>query len=107
MVNHNQENSAPELIAQSQHKIKSKQTNSISYILYELLLTATNARIVLLTGTPIINYPNEVGVLFNILRGHIKTWTFPCVVKTKQKVNKETILEIFKKRWGRVDPNTK
>ena len=35
---------------------------------------------------PIINYPNEVGVLFNILRGHIKTWTFPCVVKTKQKV---------------------
>ncbi len=79
------------------NKIKSKQTNSISYILYELLLTATNARIVLLTGTPIINYPNEVGVLFNILRGHIKTWTFPCVVKTKQKVNKEAILEIFNK----------
>jgi hypothetical protein len=30
----------------------------------------------LLTGTPIINYPNEIGVLFNILRGTIPTWTF-------------------------------
>ena len=35
---------------------------------------AENAKIVLLSGTPIINYPNEIGVMFNILRGFIKTW---------------------------------
>ena len=37
--------------------------------LYEMLLIAKNARIVLLTGTPIVNYPHEFAILFNILRG--------------------------------------
>lgn len=32
---------------------------AMSLILYEMLLTAQNARIILLTGTPMINYPNE------------------------------------------------
>ena len=36
---------------------------SISYMLYEYLMDAKNARIILLTGTPIINYPNEIAVL--------------------------------------------
>lgn len=36
--------------------------------------TAQNAKVVLLTGTPIINYPNEIAVLFNILQGVIKNW---------------------------------
>jgi hypothetical protein len=48
----------------------------ISTKLYHYLMSAQNAKIVLLTGTPIINYPNEFGILFNILRGYIKTWTF-------------------------------
>jgi len=42
-------------------------------------MNASNARIVLLSGTPIINYPNEIGILYNILRGYIKTWTIPAV----------------------------
>ena len=48
-----------------------------STILYDQLMSAKNCKIVLLTGTPIINYPNELGVLFNILRGYIKTWHIP------------------------------
>ncbi len=55
---------------------KIKTPSSISYKLYDYLMNASNARIILLTGTPIINYPNEVAVLFNILRGYIKTWKF-------------------------------
>jgi SNF2 family DNA or RNA helicase len=74
---------------------KIKQPSSISYKLYDYLMKAKNARIVLLTGTPIINYPNEIGILFNILRGSIKTWSFPVTVKTGDKVNKEQILKIF------------
>ena len=50
--------------------------NFISTKLYHYLMSAQNSKIVLLTGTPIINYPNEFGILFNILRGYIKTWTF-------------------------------
>lgn len=76
---------------------KIKKPKSISYILYDLLMKATDVRIVLLSGTPIINYPNEIGIMYNILRGYIKTWVFHLNVKTTQKINKETILEIFDK----------
>ena len=76
---------------------KIDKPNSISYILYDNLMKATNARIVLLTGTPIINYPNEIGILYNILRGYIKTWTIPLNVKTNKKINRDTILSMFDK----------
>jgi hypothetical protein len=76
---------------------KIKKPDSIAYVLYDYLMKATNARIVLLSGTPIINYPNEIGVLFNILRGYIKTWTFPVQVQTNKKVNTDTILEMLDK----------
>jgi hypothetical protein len=76
---------------------KERVSQSLSLILYELLMGASNARIVLLSGTPIINYPNEVAILFNMLRGYIKTWEFPLDVKGGQKVTKESLQEIFKK----------
>jgi hypothetical protein len=76
---------------------KIRSPNSIAYKLYNYLMKASNARIVLLTGTPIINYPNEIGILYNILRGYIKTWTFPLNVKTTTKINRDTILEMFEK----------
>ena len=70
--------------------------------LYEFLLRAENCRIILLTGTPIINYPNEIGILFNILRGYIKTWQIPIIDKSKEasrgapvKLSKETVLSFF------------
>jgi hypothetical protein len=63
--------------------------------LYEMLLSAKNARIVLLSGTPVINYPNEFGILFNILRGYIKTWKFPLVINTSKKIDKQSLQEIL------------
>jgi hypothetical protein len=65
--------------------------------LYEFLLRAVNCRVILLTGTPIINYPNEIGILFNILRGYIKTWNLPLNIETSQKINKDKLQEIFSK----------
>ena len=72
---------------------------SISYRLYEYLMSATNARIVLLSGTPIINYPNEIGILFNILRGYIKTWMFPVKLtgEGKEKPSRENIVNWFER----------
>jgi len=67
----------------------------LSVKLYEYLLSAKNARIVLLSGTPVINYPNEFGILFNILRGYIKTWEFPLDVKTSKKIDKNTLQEML------------
>jgi len=77
------------------NKIKSK--DSISFILYDYLMKAENAKIVLLTGTPIINYPNEIGILFNILRGYIKSWTMTLNVKTSEKINTDSIINILDK----------
>ena len=59
--------------------------------LYYMLLRAKNSRIVLLSGTPVINYPNEFAILFNILRGYIKTWKIPIVVKTQNKIDKQAL----------------
>jgi len=67
----------------------------LSTKLYEYLMSAKNARVVLLTGTPIINYPNEFGILFNILRGYIKTWHFPLNVKTTNKIDRDTLREML------------
>ena len=53
--------------------------------LYEYLMSAENCKIVFLTGTPIINYPNEIAILFNMLRGYIKTYYFPIRTSKKSK----------------------
>jgi hypothetical protein len=63
--------------------------------LYEYLMGAKNAKIILLSGTPIINYPNEFGILFNILRGYIKTWKFPLDVKTSKKIDRISLYEML------------
>ncbi len=72
-------------------------SKSLSLILYYQLLRAVNCRVILLSGTPIINYPNEIGILFNILRGYIKTWEIPLDVKSKNKVDTKYLTELFAK----------
>jgi hypothetical protein len=60
-------------------------------------MSATNVKVIFLSGTPIINYPNEIAIMFNMLRGFIKTWTFNVRVTTANKINKEEILKWFDK----------
>ena len=86
------------------NKIRVK--NSISYILYDYIMSAQNARIILLTGTPIINYPKEIAILFNMLRGYIKTWTMTVNLKEGAtniaKISTDTILDVFQENNFRV-----
>lgn len=80
------------------NKLGKKLLNTNSLILYKMLLDAENCKIVLLTGTPIINYPNEIGVLFNILKGYIKTWNFQIRFPDsipKEKQTTEHIMTLF------------
>jgi hypothetical protein len=60
-------------------KPKSRKHVPMAINIYKDLMSATNVRIVLLSGTPIINYPNEIAVLFNILRGFINAYEFNLV----------------------------
>lgn len=70
----------------------------LSTRLYNYIMEAKNAKIVLLTGTPIINYPNELGILFNMLRGKIKTWSLKLNIESSKKVSQETLYELFKSK---------
>jgi hypothetical protein len=60
-------------------------------------MDATNAKIILLTGTPIINYPHEIGILFNILRGYIKTWSTSVITTTTDKITRDYMMDLFTK----------
>ena len=69
---------------------KLKRKSALSLTLYDLLMRAENAKIILLTGTPIINYPNEIAIAMNILRGYIETLIFKLDVSDKlDKLDKE------------------
>ena len=67
----------------------------LSVQIYKDLLSAKNARIILLSGTPVVNYPNELGILFNILRGYIKTWEIPIVINTNKKIDNKSLREML------------
>lgn len=41
------------------------------YLFYRLFLDAKNTKIVGLSGTPLINFPEELGILANVLHGYI------------------------------------
>ena len=79
-------------------KIASNKKESLSYKLYNMLMIAKNCRIVLLTGTPILNYPNEIAVIFNILRGFIKTWYFKLNINESRKVDNNFFRTLFNSR---------
>jgi len=50
--------------------------DNVATSMYSFLKSAENCKIVFLSGTPIVNYPNELGILFNMLRGNIKMFSF-------------------------------
>jgi hypothetical protein len=83
---------AHNLVSRISNSLKKK--DSISQRLYHYLVTATNCKIVFLTGTPIINKPSEIGLLFNMLRGGIKTWQFS--LKSEKKITKAILMDILK-----------
>ena len=81
---------------------KPQNPTALSLKLYEMLLSATNCKIILLTGTPIINYPNEIAILFNILRGYIISWELK-LNWTTGTVNKKKLEDMLVKNRGMVD----
>ena len=73
----------------------SKKNKPVSIQLYDYLRKAENSKIILLTGTPIINYPNEIGIAMNILRGTINTWKFKIKVNINKKLTENNLFEIL------------
>jgi len=70
-----------------------KKKSSISVELYEEMMSAENCRIVLLTGTPFINYPYELGVLFNLIHGY--TYVLEISIRPTKNVTEKYFEELF------------
>lgn len=79
----------------SKSKKKAQSPVGVALMLYEYLLSAKNARVILLSGTPIVNYPNETAVLYNILRGYIHTYELKVRVRSSEKITNETLTQMF------------
>lgn len=84
---------AHNLVSRIVNKLKNEE--SLATRLYKYVMGAENAKVVLLTGTPVVNYPNEISILFNMLRGYIKTWSFQLVTKGAGKIDQKTIERIL------------
>jgi len=52
------------------------KTYARGYLFYRLLMSAQNSKIIGLSGTPLINFPEELGILMNVLHGYIPTLEF-------------------------------
>ena len=72
-----------------------KKKSSISVELYEEMMSAENCRVILLSGTPFINYPYELGVLFNLIHGY--TYILEISIKPLKKVTLQYFEELFQK----------
>jgi len=51
----------------------SSQKYDRAFLIYRLLAQARNSKIIALSGTPIVNFPEEVGILCNMLHGYFHT----------------------------------
>lgn len=72
---------------------------SLAVRIYEDLIRAKDCRLVFLSGTPIVNYPNEMGVLFNMLRGIMNVYELPVTPTGRGKLG----LAEMQKMLGKLD----
>jgi hypothetical protein len=61
--------------------------------LYDMIYNAKNTKVVALSGTPIINRPNEIAFLMNLLKGPIERITVP--FKTVVQWDEEAMTKFF------------
>jgi len=81
----------------------SDQNYNRAYLFYKLLTDARNSKIIGLSGTPIINFPEELGLLANVLAGYTECIEVPLlsiderVIATfKQIVEKQPRVDIVR-----------
>jgi hypothetical protein len=63
----------------------------ITYLVYRMLCNAVGCKIVALSGTPIINYPQELGILANLLSGDMRFASATLSAKADLAVVRSTI----------------
>jgi hypothetical protein len=77
--------------------------DEISTRLYQYLMAAQNCKLVFLTGSPIINHPHEIAILFNMLRGYIKAWSIPVIKPSSNSAIKKLFSKNDFKLWDKIE----
>jgi hypothetical protein len=69
------------IIVDEVHNFISRIANGskIAMKIYNNIISAKDVKMVLLSGTPIINHPYEISFLINLLRGPMKTYKIPII----------------------------
>ena len=103
-----------DVIAIGKWKVSPELCNNIDmkikrgYSFYRLLLGAVNSKIIGLSGTPLINFPEELGILMNVLHSYIPFFA-PQILEQGDAVIKK-IEDIARKNlytdYVNVSPNT-
>jgi len=67
------------IVVDEVHNFVSRVVNGskITRSIYTKIMDASNIKLVLLTGTPIINHPFELSIMLNLVRGYINVYEFP------------------------------
>ena len=75
-----------------------------SILFYNWILNSKNTKLICLSGTPIINKPSEIAVLFNMIRGMTRVYNF--TIKLKDDLDEislfEKLKDIFYKEYSPV-----
>ena len=59
------------------HNLISRMINSrdVARAIYKLIMNAKNIKLIFLSGTPMLNSPNEIAIILNLLMGYRKEYT--------------------------------
>ena len=70
----------------------------MALLFYRMLLSATNVKIIFITySRPSFNFPNEIGILFNILSGYFFSWKIK--LKTNKNANNKTLVQTLQRKF--------
>ena len=88
------------IIVDEVHNFISRIANGskIAMKIYNNIVSAKDVKLVLLSGTPIINHPYEISFLINLLRGPMKTYKIPIidgVADKNQIINKLSKAQLY------------
>ena len=74
-----------------------------SKVFYNWIINAENVKLVFLSGTPIINKPSEIAVLYNMLKGLIKIYSFTIITNIDTDVITKKLNDIFYKKKSLIE----
>lgn len=101
------------IIVDEAHNLATLMVNGLrgmgkqGFEIYKYLLEARNSKIIFLTGTPLVNTPFEIVVLFNILRGPLEVINFRIDDFKEYNIDSYVNILLQDDRIGYVDINRK